>query len=164
MSPLPNPVGPPLRPLPQPATLLAFHHRPCAALPGEDLPFPGDGVPSPTDDTVPASQMLAMLSKHKFMRSEKDEKKTLLAVDTARSWAGLREYSSATVQRAASRTISTSSTRPPPTGNLWGVASFLAPPSESSTPRASAASPGEGEKDEEVGNGDANGLKIFGQG
>ena len=117
MSPLPNPVGTPAPPPPAGDTprLPPPPLRCPPPLPGEDLPFPGDGVPSPTDDTVPASQMLAMLSKHKFMRSEKDEKKTLLAIDTARSWAGLREYSSATVQRAASRTISTSSTRPPPT-------------------------------------------------
>ncbi|CAN6346222.1 unnamed protein product [Urochloa humidicola] len=39
------------------------------------------------------------------------------------------------------------------TRRLWGVASFLAPPPEASTPRAGAAAPAEGEE-EEAGDGD----------
>ncbi|CAL4894404.1 unnamed protein product [Urochloa decumbens] len=41
------------------------------------------------------------------------------------------------------------------TRRLWGVASFLAPPPEASTPRAAAALPAEGaEEEKEVGDGD----------
>jgi hypothetical protein len=46
------------------------------------------------------------------------------------------------------------------TRRLWGVASFLAPPPESSTTRAGAASHGEGEEDEEVGDGGADGEEA----
>ncbi|RLM93257.1 uncharacterized protein C2845_PM08G13580 [Panicum miliaceum] len=46
------------------------------------------------------------------------------------------------------------------TRRLWGVASFLAPPPDSSTTRAGAASPGEGEEDEEVGDGGADGEEA----
>ena len=45
------------------------------------------------------------------------------------------------------------------TRRLWGVASFLAPPPEVSTPRAGAAAPAEGEEDEEVGDGGADGVE-----
>ncbi|KAG2626429.1 uncharacterized protein LOC120698148 [Panicum virgatum] len=43
------------------------------------------------------------------------------------------------------------------TRRLWGVASFLAPPPEVSTPRAGAAAPAEGREDEEAGDGGADG-------
>ncbi|CAN6341429.1 unnamed protein product [Urochloa humidicola] len=44
------------------------------------------------------------------------------------------------------------------TRRLWGVASFLAPPPEATTPRAGATAPAEGEEEEEgVGDGDGDG-------